>query len=217
MKCPFCIKICTKCKRLLVANEINFTKIKRGKYGLTSQCIECKKIYDNQRYNKYTDDINKRNNQYYKNNKDSITKQHRQYYKDNKDKIKERHKQYKKENPHIQLNTFNKRRLSEEQGGGISKEQWYEMMIFFDFRCAYSGIKFSSNNKIKDRTIDHIIPLDKGGENEIWNLVPMLHNYNCSKNNKNMEDWYMEQDFFDIDRLLKIYEWIEYAWNKWNK
>ena len=85
-------------------------------------------------------------------------------------------------------------------------------MEFFDWRCAYSGIPLDKNN----RSIDHIMSLNKDGENEIWNCVPMLHNYNCSKNNKNMEDWYMEQDFFDIDRLLKIYEWIEYAWNKWN-
>ena len=44
----------------------------------------------------------------------------------------------------------------------------------------------------------------------------MLISYNCSKHNKNMEDWYIQQEFFDIDRLLKIYEWIEYAYNKWN-
>lgn len=41
MKCPFCIKYCKKCKRLLVANNINFVKDKTGKYGLRSICKKC--------------------------------------------------------------------------------------------------------------------------------------------------------------------------------
>ena len=87
------------------------------------------------------------------------------------------------------------------------------MMDFFEWRCAYSG-KYIGGNSNK-RTIDHIIPLSLGGEHEIWNCVPMYANYNYSKYNKNMEDWYMQQEFFDINRLLKIYKWIEYAYNKW--
>ena len=41
MKCPFCIKICTQCKRLLVANKINFTGHKNMKYGVNSKCKVC--------------------------------------------------------------------------------------------------------------------------------------------------------------------------------
>ena len=32
MKCPFAIKVCTKCKKILVANEINFRKKKDGRH-----------------------------------------------------------------------------------------------------------------------------------------------------------------------------------------
>ena len=112
------------------------------------------------------------------------------------------------------INSRNKRRSKEEnQGNGITKDQWLEMMNFFDWKCAYSGMYLNKN----DRTIDHIIPLNNYGEHEVWNLVPMYKNYNSSKNTNNMEDWYIKQDFFDIGRLLKIYEWIEYAFNKWGK
>ena len=31
MKCPFVIRVCTKCKRILVANKINYRKEKKGK------------------------------------------------------------------------------------------------------------------------------------------------------------------------------------------
>ena len=87
------------------------------------------------------------------------------------------------------------------------------MMEFFDWKCAYSGVVLSKNN----RSVDHITSLNKGGEHEIWNCVPMLINYNSSKQNKDMFEWYIEQDFFSEERLNKIYEWIEYAKNKYNK
>ena len=270
MKCPFCIKVCTTCNKILVANEINFNKKKNGKFGLESKCKKCRKVYQKQwreenkeyykewreeneeYYKEYQkqwreeneeyirdykqqyyednkDDIKEYEKQWYEENKEYCKEQRRKYYKNNKNNIKENVKQWRENNPekvkqwreNNPEKVFNhhqrRRQLEEEQGNGITKEQWLEMMQFFNWKCAYSGIEFSSYNKDKDRTIDHIIPLSEGGENEIWNLVPMYMPYNSSKGTSNMEDWYIEQDFFDVDRLLKIYEWIEYAWNKWNK
>ena len=85
------------------------------------------------------------------------------------------------------------------------------MMEFFEWKCAYSGITLSK----EIRSIDHIISLSEGGEHEIWNCIPMYMPYNSSKKNKDMVTWYKQQDFFDIDRLMKIYEWQEYAFEKW--
>ena len=42
MRCPFVIQVCTKCKRILVANEINFTKSKGNKNGVVKQCKICR-------------------------------------------------------------------------------------------------------------------------------------------------------------------------------
>lgn len=244
MKCPFCIKICTKCKRILIANEINFNKNNKGKYKLDPKCKKCHKQYRecnketksiyNKQYRKNNKDKEKeymkqyrkdnkekisiKKKDYYKENKNDIKEKVKKYYEDNIDKRKEYMSQYYKDNECKFLNYNNKRRqIEEEQGNGITTEQWQEMMKFFNFSCAYSGIKFDSHNKDNKRTIDHIVSLNNGGEHEIWNLVPMYKNYNCKKNTSNMEDWYMEQDFFDIDRLLKIYEWIEYAYKKWHR
>ena len=256
MKCPYVIKVCTKCKRILVANTMNFKRTKKGRFGLTSKCKNCDRKYyeDNKEHileknkmyrnehkeerreanKKYRennkDKIKKKKQEYYENNKENLLKYQKEYREENKDKIaeymqwyyeenkedmKERAKEYNKENPHIKLNSHNKRRqLENNQGKGITKEQWLEMMNFFEWKCAYSGEYLGGNSE--NRSVDHIIPLDKGGENEIWNLVPMLINYNSSKNSKDMEDWYIKQEFFDIDRLLKIYEWIEYAYKKYS-
>ena len=91
------------------------------------------------------------------------------------------------------------------------------MMDFFNWTCAYSGEYLGGNNKDKKRTIDHIVALDNGGEHEIWNCVPMLKSYNTSKHTNNILEWYIEQPFFSIERLTKIYEWRMYAYEKWGK
>ena len=88
------------------------------------------------------------------------------------------------------------------------------MMQFFDFKCAYSGILVNTK---KNRSIDHIVPLVKGGEHEVWNCVPMDRSLNSSKQDKDLEEWYPQQDFYNEDRLNKINEWREYAYNKWGK
>lgn len=262
MKCPFCIKICTQCKRLLVANKINFTGHKNMKYGVSSKCKVCENENRRKKYNNdsdYKEKVSIMNQLYYKNNKESISKRQkehyeqnkdyilerqkeyyeqnkdhilerqfeyynthkeednarsREYYKNNKEKMKERQKIYNLEHPEVSFNAKCKRRFrEEEQGSGLTKEQWKEMMDYFDWQCAYSG-KYIGNNS-DQRTIDHIIPLSKGGEHEIWNLVPMYYSYNSSKNNKDMLTWYTKQDFYSKDRLDKIHSWIEYAKNKW--
>lgn len=43
----------------------------------------------------------------------------------------------------------------------------------------------------------------------------MVKSYNISKLNRNMEDWYRQQEYFSEERLQKIYEWCKYAFNKW--
>lgn len=196
MKCPFCIKVCTKCGRLLVAYSGNFKRQKEGKWGLRANCKRCDK-------------------QYREENKEYCAEYNKQYREERKEQIAEYKKQYYEENPHIYFNNNNKRRSKEEnQGSGVTKEQWLEMMIFFDFKCAYSGEKL--NNK-EVRTVDHIIALNNGGLNEIWNCVPMYKSYNMSKHTKDMEQWYRQQEYFSEERLNKIYAWIEYAYEKWGK
>ena len=239
MNIPYVMKKCNTCGKWLVANNINFYKEKKGKYGLRGQCKECRKIYvdknkqHTKEYNKkrYEDNREYLLNQakkrqkenwddYYKRNKCKILKRKKIWYENNKNKesYKIKRKEYRDNNPHVQFNSNNKRRLREEsQGRGITKEQWYEMMMFFDFKCAYSGEYLGNENNKDKRTIDHIVALDNNGENEIWNCIPMKKGYNTSKHTKYMLEWYLEQPFFSIERLTKIYEWRIYAYWKWKE
>ena len=188
--------------------------------------VECGKKY----YKQNKEAISQRHKQYYEKNKKVIKEYSKQYKKQNKEAIKEYIKQYREQNKEVikeykkqyrqspqgqvvKFNSSNRRRAKKQnQGNGITKEQWMECMSFFNWRCAYSGELVS---KQETRTIDHIVPINKGGCNEIWNVVPAYRNYNSSKQDKDLLEWYKKQPYFSEERLNKIYEWQEYAYQKW--
>lgn len=244
MKCPFVIKVCTKCKRILVANEINFRKKKDGKYGCHSRCKICQKELDKEyrknnieeirrkdkdRYqrekekrkeyhktyrNEHKEELKEKNKIYRNEHKEELKEKKKIYYENNKERILNRQKKYYEDNPEIAFNNAQKRRHKlKNQGRGITKEQWLEMMEFFEWKCAYSGLSLDKNN----RSIDHIIPLCNNGLNEPWNCIPIFRNYNSKKYTNNMLTWYQQQEFYSEEKLLKIFEWISYAYIKWGE
>ena len=218
-------KILEQCKQY---REKNREKIKQYYKENKDKIAEQQKQY----YKENKDKIAERHKQWCDENKDKILKKSKQYYKENKDKVLEQCKQYREVNrdkiaeyfkqrnatPQGQIANFNRRnrrRLKEQnQGSGITEEQWLEMMKYFNWECAYSGECIGYKNT---RSIDHITPISRGGEHEIWNVVPMYRPYNSSKQDKDLLEWYKEQDFYSEERLQKIYEWQEYAFTKYGK
>lgn len=75
------------------------------------------------------------------------------------------------------------------------KEEW-------DYECAYCG---SQDNL----TIDHIVPKTKGGPDFTKNLLCACHDCNQDKAYSPMEDWYLSQEFFNVDRYEKIKKWMK--------
>ena len=232
-------KICVKCgKELPNTNEYFAKRYKRkdGTYLLATKCKECVKIDDKEYHkNNYEKEkayreANAERIKAYKDSRKEMTKEYdKKRYQENKEKLLDQSKKWREANrercrensrkwaqsPSGQashFNSYNKRKMREQnQGNGITGTQWREMMSFFDWKCAYSDKRLTNNT----RTIDHIVPLNSGGEHEIWNLVPMTKSLNSSKQDKNMLEWYKEQDCYDPKRLAKIYEWQEYARQKW--
>ena len=197
----------------------------------------------NEQYKKYyqanKDKIINRVKEYKKNNKDKIKEQQRQYYEKNRDneikrvtlyrinnidKIKEYKKEYRKNNKdyfkayskayrknnkdYFKAACHKYRTKKVNNGGYYTKEQYNYMLEYFDYKCAYSGKCIKSNLHI-----DHIIPISKGGTSYIWNLIPSTPSANLSKKNRDMEEWYKEQEYYSEDRLNNIYEYIEYMKN----
>ena len=203
-------KACTSCGKLLPNTKEYFYeggKRKDGTKPLKSICKECEKLY-----HKTQDKI------YYQEHKEHRKEAHKIWYQNNREKRLEYWQEYRKSERGKQaiaakrFNDHNRRRLlKQNQGKGITTEQYKEVMSFFGWKCAYSGEKLKKDT----RTLDHIISLKQGGDHEIWNLVPMTRSLNSSKQEKDMLEWYKEQDCFSEARLAKIYEWQEYARKKW--
>ena len=178
MKCPYCIKVCSKCGKILVANTMNFHEVKGGKYGLRGNCKICDAQY---------------NAQYYQDHKEEKA----QYRQTPQGKL-------------VRKNAKHRRRTKTKQGKGYTSEQRQELLDFFKGCDAYTG------KPMKEMSIDHIVPMNKGGVHEIWNLVPMEKTLNSSKSSKDMEKWFKKQPFYSKERLQKIYEWMEYAEKKYS-
>ena len=208
------LKVCSKCGREIPVEQCG--KDKRNKDGLKSVCRECENIITKQYYQEHKEERQQYRQQYDEEHKEKILQQHKQYGQEHKEEIKQRQQQYY-QTPQGQIVRFNnnnkRRKREEEQGAGINKEQWLEMMQFFDWKCAYSGVLVNTKN---NRSIDHIIPIVKGGEHEVWNCVPMDKNLNRSKKDKDMMEWYTAQDFYSKEKLDKILAWQQYAYNKWS-
>ena len=237
-------KKCSKCGKLLPNTNDFFAKSykrKDGTYSLKAKCKECVKL-ENKEYHKnnfekekayreankdrieaYRNSRKDKTREYdkkrYEENKEKIVAQHKAWREANKEKIAQHAKEYNA-TEHARALRFNrecKRRHREKQlGDGLTTEQWLEMMNYFDWKCAYSG-EYIGGKKITIRTVDHIVPLNKNGVNEIWNCVPMTKSLNSSKQDKDMLEWYEKQDCYSEERLAKIREWQEYAYKKYSE
>lgn len=67
----------------------------------------------------------------------------------------------------------------------------------FDDRCAYCG-------STGDLHIEHVMPIAKGGNHVLSNILPACQRCNYSKRTHPVEDWYRSQAFFSASRWAKI-------------
>ena len=93
-------------------------------------------------------------------------------------------------------------RRVKEKKGTWTLEQWEECLKFFDNKCAYTG------QPMNVVTMDHIIALNKGGTNNISNIIPADVSPNSSKCDNDLWEWYSKQPYFSWKRYLKICMWI---------
>ena len=123
---PNITKVCTICGREFPATEEYFCKHKNGKYGLYSQCKECKVEHDRQYRQEHKDKLNERSRQYYQEHKDKRAEYNRQYRQEHKDKLNEYNRQYRQEHKdklaeyHIQYHQEHKDKINERS------RQWWK-------------------------------------------------------------------------------------------
>ena len=63
-----------------------------------------------------------------------------------------------------------------------------DLFSLYGNRCTYEPVRHCSPGKL---TVDHIIPLSRGGRHTPRNLAPACLSCNCAKKNKTPEEWRM--------------------------
>ena len=72
--------------------------------------------------------------------------------------------------------------------GLITLDEWYEVKKKYNYTCL--ACRQQEPNIIL--SLDHVIPISKGGSNTIANIQPLCHPCNCSKRDKTT-DYRQEQ------------------------
>jgi hypothetical protein len=194
-------KICTKCKRELEANTDNFIKAKYGKYGLTSICKDCAKLY----YEENRDVILEKTIKRQRKNAEKKSEYDREYRQKNIDKKRAYEKLYAKNNIEKFIEVARKRRHKERRLlVTFTPEQWEECLLHFNNECAYCG---KTNCKLEK---EHFIPIGNDGSYTRDNIIPACKSCNCSKGPKPFEVWYPRQPFYSPEREKKILDYLGY-------
>ena len=145
--------------------------------------------YKRQYYLKNKEKINKKNNENYFENRDNA----RLYRKVNAKKIKIEMKKYRKtEKGKASKHNSDSKRRSSEKKGDVTTNQLLKLQ-------QNSTHCYWCNTPLKDKVshVDHYIPLSKGGEHTISNLVMACAKCNLSKGAKMPEEFAMQ-----VGRLL---------------
>lgn len=94
-------------------------------------------------------------------------------------------RRYRANHPESDINAAAKRRI--RMGDSIiTKTQWLEIMALWEWKCAYC---FTSLSDHKIRTLDHVVPLVRGGKHRITNLVACCRSCNLSKKDHLFSEW----------------------------
>lgn len=115
--------------------------------------------------------------------RDKILAYQADYYEANTDKVKERVGRYRKNNPDKKQHLENRRRASKfKNGGSHTLEQRLEKFGSLGNVCFYC-------KEPKPLTVDHNIPLSRGGTDNIDNILPACRSCNSKKNNLTTEEY----------------------------
>lgn len=104
----------------------------------------------------------------------------------NPEKARERHAKWYKANPKVFALNRAKRRALKYANTPIDEmltsTEWLAILADANGHCHYCG-------KEAKLTLDHVIPLSKGGKHSKNNVIPACLHCNCSKKDKTLEEW----------------------------
>ena len=198
------MKRCARCKQ--DCPLLDFNRRSRSKDGHSCYCRPCEKaIYQEKRAAAH---------ERYVKNKERILAQHREWKQANKEHIREQNKDYrqrkaearnaynrqyyhthieakrayhraykaKRRADYIRFNILRRTRVT-GNGGSYTLIAWHALCKRYGFRCL-SCMRKLPYLKL---TVDHVIPVTKGGSSDIDNLQPLCQPCNSQKNDRTID------------------------------
>ena len=191
-------KRCSKCGETRAISQ--FAKSKTGKLGLARWCKQCFKQYNASRYKADPEKYHEAARRWQRDNwerfkeltanwRNSNELRRRQWIANNPDKIarytrKAYYKDIEKSRRKSRITQQHRRaRIRTTQVEQITMEIWDSILKFWQGLCAYCLLPHA------DLTMEHVIPLSRGGGHVVSNLVPACRKCNLSKGNKLVSEW----------------------------
>lgn len=123
---------------------------------------------------------------YYKANRERHLKRTAKWAKANREKCRKSCTKWQKANPEASVLTCSKRRALKYANTPIDemlkRTEWLAILAEHNGHCHYCSKKAKL-------TLDHVIPLSKGGKHSKDNVVPACGHCNSSKGAKTQEQW----------------------------
>jgi len=142
--------------------------------------------------------------QWHKSNIEVRHKKHKQNRINGKERIRDYQRNYCQTHKECYRKANQKRRsLKSQLESSYTVKQWHDALKYFQNRCAYCG-------KMLPLEQDHFIPLSKGGEYTVNNIVPSCKSCNSNKNDNDVFLRYPKQDFYSKKREQKILKYLNY-------
>jgi len=198
-------KVCSNCKEWRPLSE--FSQQGFSKDGYQSWCKLCirgnsKRYYvrNREKMQEYRDvnrerrneqmrayrqanleEVRRRDREHYKDNRERELEQRREYYRTHTEEVQKRHRNWRKANPD-KVRVIHQRRRARKQavGGTFTDAEWVALKTHYNFTCLCCG-KREPDIAL---TVDHVVPLEKGGSNYISNIQPLCQKCNRAKGTK---------------------------------
>jgi 5-methylcytosine-specific restriction endonuclease McrA len=183
------MKTCKKC-----GIEKDIKEFSKSLFGHRSDCKSCHNLQVQEWREKNKEKIKEYSQKYIKDgrvnyekkretnklwqsqNLDKHRESSKRYYTKNAEKVKQANKSYHDRHPETRRTIkFNRRAREERAEGKIEKHEWLALCKKYNNTCLCCG-----RNDVK-LTLDHVVPLVKGGTNTIDNAQPLCQSCNSKK------------------------------------
>jgi len=182
------MKTCSKCRETKPLED--FGKNKSRPDGKNPWCKVCNSASAKRYYHKNPERMKERRREWYQDNiererakakdrywadPEASREKNKKWKSENSEKVKAYQREYVRSN----LDAFrcynqNRRARLEGNGGSHTAEQWQLLCESFGNVCLCC-------KEEKPLTVDHVVPISKGGTNDIWNLQPLCRGCNSSR------------------------------------